>query len=264
MNENILNERTMKKNILNAGRSRLKLGFTLVEVLVVLLIVASLAVLSTLAVQRAIDAARKAKSVTNLRSLTNASLLYASDHDGRLPACIQANYPFAYVAPDYENPGSAKTGSFNAMAQYLGEKNYAVFCNPALLARLKCTPEESLFTEKGYWGTSYWYFGGNPKGYYNADPTIGTPIWEGSPERLNTSGRYLLIGDLSYHERSSVSLPMRPGCHVKKDKDGKLVTIGGNWAFLDGSVQWFSRAELTVEQNCGGQRLLRPDVAKLR
>lgn len=254
----------MKKNILNAGRSRLKLGFTLVEVLVVLLIVASLAVLSTLAVQRAIDAARKAKSVTNLRSLTNASLLYASDHDGRLPACIQANYPFAYVAPDYENPGSAKTGSFNAMAQYLGEKNYAVFCNPALLARLKCTPEESLFTEKGYWGTSYWYFGGNPKGYYNADPTIGTPIWEGSPERLNTSGRYLLIGDLSYHERSSVSLPMRPGCHVKKDKDGKLVTIGGNWAFLDGSVQWFSRAELTVEQNCGGQRLLRPDVAKLR
>jgi prepilin-type N-terminal cleavage/methylation domain-containing protein len=264
MNENILNERTMKENILNTGRSRLKLGFTLVEVLVVLLIVASLAVLSTLAVQRAIDAARKAKSVTNLRSLTNASLLYASDHDGRLPACIQANYPFAYVAPDYENPGSAKTGSFNAMAQYLGEKNYAVFCNPALLARLKCTPEESLFTEKGYWGTSYWYFGGNPKGYYNADPTIGTPIWEGSPERLNTSGRYLLIGDLSYHERSSVSLPMRPGCHVKKDKDGKLVTIGGNWAFLDGSVQWFSRAELTVEQNCGGQRLLRPDVAKLR
>jgi type II secretory pathway pseudopilin PulG len=254
----------MKMTILNAGRSRFKLGFTLVEVLVILLIVASLAVVSTLAVNSAIDAARKSKSATNLRSLTNASLLYASDNDGRLPACIQANYPFAYVAPDPHNPRSQKNGSFNAMAQYLGEKDYAVFCNPALLARLKCTPEESLFTEKGYWGASYWYFGGNPKGYYNADPTIGTPIWEGSPERLNSAGRFLLIGDLSYHEGSTVSLPMRPGCHVKKDKDGKLVTIGGNWAFLDGSVQWFSRTELTVEQYCGGQRLLRPDVTKLR
>jgi len=236
-------------------------AFSLAEVLIVVAVVAILAALLFPAVESTLDSARKGKSVSNLRSLAQAAILYAGDHDGFLPDCIQANYPFAFTAPDYANPGSSKRGSFNAMAEYLPEKGYSVFCNPVLLARLRCTPEESLFTEKGYWGASYWYFGGNPKGYYNpSDPTIGTPVWEGSPERVNAGRRSLLIGDLSYHERSTVSLPMRPGCHVKLDKDKKLVTTGGNWAFLDGSVQWFSRAELTVEQPCGGQWLLRPAI----
>jgi prepilin-type N-terminal cleavage/methylation domain-containing protein len=251
----------MKVNARKAGGCQLGNGFTLVELLVVICVIALLAALAFPSLRSMIDSARKAKSVSNLRSLAQASILYANDHDGFLPDCIQSNYPFAFTAPDYANPGASKTGSFNAMAVYLPEKGYSVFCNPVLLARLGCTPEESLFTEKGYWGASYWYFGGNPKGYWNpADPTIGTPIWVGSPEKLNAPRRSLLIGDLSYHERSTVGLPMRPGCHVKMNKDKQLVTTGGNWAFLDGSVQWFTRAELTVEQPCGGQWLLRPDI----
>jgi prepilin-type N-terminal cleavage/methylation domain-containing protein len=240
-----------------AGRSGYIAGFTLLELLVVIAVIAVLAALGLSSFHSMIESAHKAKSVSNLRTLAQAAVLHAGDHNGFLPACIHANYPFHFYTPD------KKIGSFNAMAKYLPEGDYAVFCNPALLARLRCTPEESLFTEKGYWGASYWYFGGNPKGYYNAkDPTIGTPIWEGSPEKLNAPRRSLLIGDLSYHERSTANLPMRPGCHVKMDKDNKLVTTGGNWAFLDGSVQWFSRAELTVEQPCGGQILLRPAMPK--
>jgi len=243
----------MKKN------SHRRSAFTLIEILVVLGIVAILAILLFTQIEPVLEKSRRAQCASNLRVLVSAALLYANDNNGLLPASVQANYPFAYDAPDYEseaNPRPNKGGSYFAIQPYLGEKNYKVMTCPSMLARLKITPEESLFTEKGYWGASYYYFGGNPKSGVS-------PIWVGSADRVISPARTLLFGDLAYGDNSTADLPMRPGSHVGKEPaTGKLVAVGANWAFIDGSVQWFSKKDLTVVQPCAGQFLLRPDTTQ--
>lgn len=60
-------------------------GFTLVELLVVITIIAVLALLSTVGVSRMRSAARGATCSSNLRQISAAILSYASDNNGLLP-----------------------------------------------------------------------------------------------------------------------------------------------------------------------------------
>lgn len=69
--------------ISNGIRSR---GFTLIEILVVIVIVSLLAALMFPAFARAREKAQAAKCVSNLRQLSLAWLSYAGDNDGRLVA----------------------------------------------------------------------------------------------------------------------------------------------------------------------------------
>ncbi|MBJ7256581.1 MAG: type II secretion system protein [Akkermansiaceae bacterium] len=70
-------------------------GFTLTELLVVIVIIATLASLSFLAVSRAREAAKKATSVSNMRQIGSLLATYASDNSNRFPApradVLQAN-----------------------------------------------------------------------------------------------------------------------------------------------------------------------------
>lgn len=58
-------------------------GFTLTELLVVIVIVASLAALAFFGTQRVRDMAGKANSIRNLSQLQIANIAYATDHSGR-------------------------------------------------------------------------------------------------------------------------------------------------------------------------------------
>lgn len=73
-------------------------GFTLTEVLVVIMIIAVLAVLALTLTRRAMDSARSANCVSNLRDLGAAALNYTSENNGALPPLCQLDYGKAWTS----------------------------------------------------------------------------------------------------------------------------------------------------------------------
>lgn len=71
-------------------------GFTLTELLIVIVIIAVLAALIFSATGRARDSARSAKCMMNLRGLGSAALTYASENNGRLPPLCELDYGRAW------------------------------------------------------------------------------------------------------------------------------------------------------------------------
>jgi len=69
-----------------AASSRKKHGFTLVEILVVIVIIAVLSTLGMFTYQGVMTSAQRAKCASNMRQLGIGLISYAQDHNGRLPA----------------------------------------------------------------------------------------------------------------------------------------------------------------------------------
>ena len=76
--------RKLNMNVLNPRRA-IETAFTLIELLVVIAIIAILASLLFPALSSAKEKGRSVKCVSNLRQLGLASVMYAHDHDDRLP-----------------------------------------------------------------------------------------------------------------------------------------------------------------------------------
>jgi len=100
-----------------AKKSRASRGFTLVELLAVVCILAVLLSLGSLAFSQAVMAGKRAKCASNMRQIGLALMQYAADNDGRLPptthstgnSVIKVNgqvistikYSWIYVLADY-------------------------------------------------------------------------------------------------------------------------------------------------------------------
>lgn len=69
-----------------AGKGSRKGAFTLLEILLVLALLAILVALSSASIVKIQKMARNATCVSNLRQLGSAGLLYAAEHNGKLPA----------------------------------------------------------------------------------------------------------------------------------------------------------------------------------
>lgn len=96
-------------------------GFTLLELLVVIFIIAILAALLIPAVKRGREAAAAAGCVSNLRQLVMANTLYATDHGHYVPAAADmysTNLRRWHGAR--QNAGSAFDGKRGALAPYMG------------------------------------------------------------------------------------------------------------------------------------------------
>src|SRR5687767_4948897 len=73
-------------------------GFTLVELLVVIGIIALLVAILLPSLNKAREQANKAKCLSNLRSLGQAMVLYANDHKDRLPNSTPIGSAYDYDA----------------------------------------------------------------------------------------------------------------------------------------------------------------------
>ena len=78
-----------------------KNAFTLIELLVVIAIIAMLVAILIPAVSKALESARRSNCANNLRQIGNSFLLYASDHQGALPAGVTLNDVDSMVYSNY-------------------------------------------------------------------------------------------------------------------------------------------------------------------
>lgn len=92
-------------------KTRSSHGFTLIEMLVVIAIIALLVSIITPAVNRALEKSRRIACVSNLRSLGQATLGYVVDHKQKIPFL---------KAPSGPGSGYANPPWFNLIAPYAG------------------------------------------------------------------------------------------------------------------------------------------------
>ena len=98
-------------------------AFTLIELLVVIAIIAILAAILFPVFSQAKDAAKKTKSISNMKQIALASLMYASDYDDTLPMSAYLKPP---VAPD---PRPIIFSVYDAQQPYM--KNVQIFVSPS-------------------------------------------------------------------------------------------------------------------------------------
>lgn len=155
-------------------------GFTLLELMVVIAIIATLAALMLPALSSAKGAGRKAACISNLRQTGIAIALYAGDHEGRIPYGPKAP-PFTSPAGFYPSTGSptsllslrdgSPVGLGLMLTQYLASARQVVFC-PASDQPVNTLAELAKVGTSQAQGSYYYRHGGNTRLF---DGTEGPP-----------------------------------------------------------------------------------------
>ncbi|MBC7288076.1 MAG: prepilin-type N-terminal cleavage/methylation domain-containing protein [Armatimonadetes bacterium] len=214
-------------------------GFTLVEILVVLAIMAVLAAMMLPVLGRARQKARTAVCQANLRQISEAALMYAQDYDGRLPCYADAN-----CGPEW------RRFWHQLLEPYVS--NMAVFICPE--AGPGKPPPNGLIAKRDNLVVSYgcayphvfgcgWH-GGNPLAVFD------TP----AQDILAVDHHYR--GDSNEAEETGGCCPrvLCPLC--TSDRRGAVSNRhngGANAAFLDGHAKWLPKSEYYLKDLWGHQ-----------
>ena len=99
---------------LQSQQKRTKSAFTLIELLVVVSIIALLVSILLPALSKARDAAKRVVCASNLKQITTATAMYASENDGRFPG--------------NENYGDTSDWNFNPTTNW-AKSLYSIMCN---------------------------------------------------------------------------------------------------------------------------------------
>ncbi len=171
-------------------------GFSLVELLVVVLIIATLAALSYTGSRRLITSARIVESSQNLRSLAIANCTYLADYGVYCPADDQSNNRRWHGARSSTSRSFDPTQGF--LSPYLGKSQQVTTCP---LFRAMAEGSDSFENGTGGYGYNAAYIGGLPGSMF--DKTTKLRISQRSANVANPS-RTVMFATTAYARASGL------------------------------------------------------------
>ncbi|MDF3131091.1 type II secretion system protein [Kiritimatiellaeota bacterium B1221] len=213
-------------------------GFTLIEMLVVIAIIALLITMISAATGKALEKSRRTACASNLHGLAQGLLVYAMDHNGYFPKYRPDSNAWPWA-------GEWATEDYSTFYEnYIGDKR-TYYCPSDL--RIRPLSEGGrgapYFPEKnpGDWrrNTSYNYFGGMSA--WNNEARDHTGNKRGGYQNLSdipNASSSTLIADIMMLGKS---IPSDFSASPEKEWNhpGKTIaSSGGNLGYADGHVAW--------------------------
>jgi len=252
-----------KPRIGGSRRGRAVRGFTLVELLVVIGIIAVLIAILLPSLSRARETANRIKCGSNLRSLGQAFLLYANENKGMGPRTYYEagpGKPFTDAAPPFLQVGSGAAQPFGGLRGFVGTNNItaALFL---MIRTQDITPEVFICPSSD--GVRDNFGGGSNHaqtrsnftklpdnlGYSHANPYPDAELETGGYVRDKVgrlTSEFALMADINAGKSTAaggrdVTLPQNenaPSSEMRKANSGNHRGDGQNVLFGDGHVEF--------------------------
>jgi prepilin-type N-terminal cleavage/methylation domain-containing protein/prepilin-type processing-associated H-X9-DG protein len=234
-----------------SGRPRAaRRGFTLVELLVVVAVLALLAALLFPVLSQARHAARRSVCVSNLRQLGVAFAMYAGDYDETLP---EAGGAFGSVAAwiDYDSPG--ERGGIYPYVHQFSKSGASVYRCPNGL------PDTSSYSSV----SSTYAMNDYLRPWHGVYPRA-VPPEPLALSQIEAPPRTLLLFEVTQHRQGYANRNGSPYFHTVDKETGQPIGVpqvyhhgGSNFLFCDGHVRFVHpRATMTREKTPTEQRYL--------
>ncbi len=198
-------------------------GFTLVEILVVVTIIAILAALIFPLASKMVAEGHKAKCTSNLRQISAAIMSYAADNDGKIVPDFNGEYRWAELlqVKGYLNTGVTEQNFSQAV-----KPSGSLICPSA---RIKFDGTYWVSADKGgrCYGSTYGL--NRYVSYYNEDPTRGT-FRQLRLQGISKPANLYLLTDS--HGTSVLNYP-----HIPEVFPVKIHNGAANILFCDGHVE---------------------------